>query len=306
MRVLIVGGAGFLGGELATRFVADGFDTVVLDTAPRLAHRLPVPGVDALAFDFVGDAGRVALPAADALVHLGCTTNPALSMRDLPYDAESNIGPSLRLFDAAAAAGIGRVVFASSGGTVYGAPRRLPVHEDDAPAPLSGYGVSKWAIERYLALNDRVRGVSLRVSNPYGPRQLGGAAVGVIARYVGCVARGEPLQVWGDGRIVRDYIAVEDVAAAFATAVARPSFAHASYNIGSGEGRSINEIIEAVFAAAGRRVPVDYQPGRAYDVPEIVLDSARFVDETGWSPRISLAEGVGRLWEHARRDVAGG
>ena len=127
-----------------------------------------------------------------------------------------------------------------------------------------------------------------------------------IARYVGCVARGEPLQVWGDGRIVRDYIAVEDVAAAFATAVARPSLAHACYNIGSGEGRSINEIIEAVFAASGRRVPVDYQPGRAYDVPEIVLDSARYVDETGWSPRVSLAEGVARLWEHAQRDATAG
>lgn len=301
MRVVIVGGAGFMGCAIAAALRARGHAVAVFDTADRLAKATPkLGGAEAVAFDFARDAADPArLAGADALVHLGCTTNPALSMQDMAYDAESNIGPSIRLFDAAARAGIGRVVFSSSGGTVYGAPELLPVPETHASKPLSAYGVSKWAIEHYLALHDGVRGVSLRVSNPYGAQQLEGAAIGVIARYVAQVAAGETLQVWGDGRIVRDYIAIEDVADAFAVAVEAPTLAHAVYNIGSGEGRNLLDIIEAVFRAAGRRVPVQHQPGRAYDVPEIVLDPARFIADTGWRPRTSLEEGVAALWRIA-------
>jgi len=302
VRVLIVGGAGFLGSGLAQALRARHWSPRVLDTAPRLAaaaHLLE--GVPTAAFDFSRDAADPALFAGhDALVHLACTTNPAQSMDAIAWDAESNIAPSVRLFDAARAAGVARVVFSSSGGTVYGAPARLPVAESDATRPLSAYGVSKLAIENYLALYPDLRGVSLRVANPYGPYQLIGTAVGVIARYVATVARREPIEVWGDGSVVRDYIAVSDVVAAFTAALATPELVPGAYNVGNGAGESVNEIVAAVFAAAGYQVPVNYLPARPYDVPAIFLDSSRFRAGTGWAPKVDLEAGVRDLWAAAQ------
>lgn len=298
MRVVIVGGAGFIGTALAVSMRRHGHATLVLDTAPRLdAAASKLAGTASSVFDFSspGDA-RDHLDGADTLVHLGCTTNPAQSMDAMVWDAESNIAPSVRLFDAAATAGVRRVVFASSGGTVYGAPARLPVAETDPTNPLCAYGVSKLAIEKYLALYTAFEGISLRPANPYGPYQLGGALVGVIAHYVAAVANGSPIQVWGDGSVTRDYIAIEDVCEAFTAAATHPGLASGAYNIGCGHGSSLNEIIQTVFAAADRSVPVDYTAARDYDVPAIVLDCAKFRQATSWTPRTTLDDGIKALW----------
>jgi UDP-glucose 4-epimerase len=302
MRVLIVGGAGFLGSGLARSLRARGWQPHVYDTVERLATAgALLDGVPTTPFDFARDAIAPALFAGgEALVHLACTTHPAMSMDAMAFDAESNIAPSVRLFDAAQAAGVRRVVFSSSGGTVYGAPQRLPVAESDPTRPLSAYGVSKVAIESYLALYPSLRGVSLRVANPYGPYQLAGTAVGVIARYVATVARREPIEVWGDGSVVRDYVAVADVVEAFVRALSTPDLAPGPYNVGSGRGASVSQIVDAVFAAAGYTVPVVRKPGRPYDVPEIVLDSRAFQAATGWSPTIGLDAGIAELMQRAR------
>lgn len=306
MRVVIVGGAGFLGCAVAARLVREGCVVQVLDTPERLAHcAQALSPIDTGAFDFATDTGAAQrLEGADALIHLGCTTNPAQSMRDMAHDAETNIAPSLKLFGGAVGAGVRRVVFASSGGTVYGAPRRLPVAETDPTMPLSAYGVSKLAIEGYLGLFEQIEGVSLRVSNPYGSFQLRGTAIGMIASCVRSVIEGKPIQVWGDGTIVRDYIAIEDVAEAFTRAVLTPGSLSGRFNVGSGVGSSINAIIDLVFAAAGRQVAVEYLPGRTYDVPAIVLDSRLFADQTGWTPGISLQAGIDRLWTHGISQAA--
>lgn len=306
MRVVIVGGAGFLGCAVAARLAREGCTVRVLDTPERLEHcAQALARIETGAFDFATDASPARLlDGADALIHLGCTTNPAQSMRDMAHDAQTNIAPSLKLFRAAADSGVRRVVFASSGGTVYGAPRRLPVVETDPTVPLSAYGVSKLAIEGYLGLFEQIEGVSLRVANPYGSFQLRGTAIGVIASCVRSVFEGNAIEVWGDGSIVRDYIAIEDVAEAFARAVVAPGPLSGRFNVGSGVGTSITAIIELVFAAAGRQVAVDYLPGRAYDVPAIVLDSRLFADWTGWTPGISLQAGIDRLWNHAVSEPA--
>lgn len=302
MRVVIVGGAGFIGSSLAQSLQAQGLQTLVLDTAQRLANGEHVlSGISTATFDFTTDRNaEVLLTGADALVHLACTSNPAHSMRGIAWDAESNIAPSLRLFDAAVSAGIRRVVFASSGGTVYGAPHRLPVVETDPTRPLSAYGVSKLAIENYLALYAQLEGISLRIANPYGTYQLAGATVGVIARYVAAVNNGESIEVWGDGNVVRDYIAIDDVIQAFQLALVTPGLAPGAYNIGTGVGSSVNDVIACVFQAAGRTVPVAYLDGRPYDVPAIVLDSSRFRDRTGWAACEPLHNGIAALWAHCR------
>lgn len=305
MRVVIVGGAGFIGTSLARSLRARGLEPVMLDTARRLARiKDRLTGIEAKAFDFARDptAGTF-LRGADALVHLACTSNPSQSMQNIPGDVESNVLPSVQLFEVAATLGLRRVVFASSGGTVYGMPKILPVSEAELTRPLSAYGVSKLAIESYLALYPALRGVSLRIANPYGSYQLAGVPIGVIARYAMAAASGQPLEVWGDGSVVRDFISIEDVLSAFHHALVDESLPGGCYNIGSGIGHSINDVIAAIGRSADRRLDVNYLDARGYDVPEIVLDTTSFTTHTGWQAQVPFEEGVARLCEKAAEKV---
>lgn len=299
MRVVIVGAAGFIGRAVADAMEGADIDVRLCDAPARLARDPDwARRKQVHEFDFSMEAAPAALlEKVDTLVHLGCTTNPSRSMQAMSFDADSNIGPSIRLFEAASRAGIRRVVFSSSGGTVYGAPACIPVGEEAPTDPISAYGVSKLAIEKYLAICPGIEGVSLRIANPYGAGQLQGAAVGVIARYLAAVIQGEALEVWGDGSVVRDYVAIEDVGRAFVAALGLA--APGKYNIGSGEGASINEIIQMIFEVSGRHVPVQYKAPRGYDVPTVVLDSTRFSVGTGWRPQVCLAEGIERLYRVA-------
>lgn len=301
MRVVIVGGAGFIGTALTIRLRCHGTDVVVLDSQRRIDRvRDLLAGVECRPFEFAaGDDARPFLRQGDTLVHLACPTNPTTSMLSFAHDAESNILPSIRLFDAAAAAGVRRVVFGSSGGTVYGSPRSLPVQEHEMSPPLSAYGASKVAIEHYLSLYRQFLPVSLRIANPYGDYQLRGTTVGVIARYMRAALDGTALEVWGDGSVVRDYIDIDDVASAFESALVTEDLAAGAYNIGSGIGTSVAQIITALSALSTRPLEVSYLEARAYDVPSITLDPARFMCATGWAPRTGLVEGIGKMWRSA-------
>ena len=239
----------------------------------------------------------------DVLVHLACTTEPASSMESMVYDARTNIVSSLEVFQAAIEVGIERIIFSSSGGTVYGIPQTLPVREDDIKNPICAYGVSKLSIEQYLNLhstNNSVKGISLRIGNPYGIFQFEGTTIGIVAHFLSAISKGNELQVWGDGSIVRDYIDIESVARAFFTAITLSSLPSGSYNIGTGKGVSINELIELLFNVTGRRVPVKYNHGRSFDVPRIFLDSSRFRSITSWHPLISLEEGIRGMWDYLK------
>lgn len=303
MRVLIVGGAGFIGCALASRLKDIGIECSVLDSSRRIARsRDLLANVECVVFDYTQDDpervfGGTGVGMGTALVHLGCATTPARSMQSLEFDARSNIVSSLRLFDAAESAAIGKVVFASSGGTVYGAPGALPVSESAPTQPISAYGISKLAIEQYLSLYKSITGISLRIANPYGPYQLRGVPVGVIARYVQALRSGEDIEVWGDGGIVRDYIAIEDLVDAICRALCTVDIAPGAYNVGSGFGASINDVIQLLFTAADRRARVRYLEARKYDVPAIILHSDKLGTATGWTPATPLGEGLARLWE---------
>jgi UDP-glucose 4-epimerase len=303
MRIAIIGGAGFIGSAIAQLLSKHNIELSIFDTKKRLDKLLnirqqfnttlfPYPKVKDLHRHFTG---------YDALIHLAYTTEPASSMDSLVFDARTNIVPSLEIFQAAIDAGITRIIFSSSGGTVYGDPVSLPVVEDDEKKPLCAYGVSKLAIEQYLhlyAINNSIKGISLRLANPYGTFQLQGTRIGIIAHFLNDIKNHNPLNVYGDGSIVRDYFHIDCAAKAFFSALFSSSLPSGSYNIGSGIGVSINELIDLLFKITGQKVSVNYIHGRSFDVPKIFLDSSRFKSFTSWQPEISLEEGIAKMWDH--------
>lgn len=297
MHIALIGGAGFIGMSVARALLNAACNVRVIDTEERLLRiRGLLCGCELLSVEYPQlDGIEEYLDSVDTLVHLASTTDPASSMRSLAHDARSNIVASMELFDIAIRKGVGKIVFASSGGTVYGSPVRLPATEDCPTSPLCAYGVSKRAIESYLSIlasSRSVTGISLRVSNPYGPAQFSGATVGVIARFLANMHKGLPLEVWGDGSVVRDYLHIEDVASAFSSAVCATDLPSGVYNVGSGVGTSINQIINEIQLITERLVDIRYRSTRGFDVPAIVLDTTKFFGVTGWRPTIGLQEGI--------------
>lgn len=279
---------------------------MVLDTASRLQNAAEWLGATRSAvLDYPGDLKAAAelFAGADAVIHLSWTSTPASSMQDLAADAMENVVASAALFEAAGRAGVRRVVFSSSGGTVYGNPETVPVPETAARNPLSGYGASKLAAEHFLnvaAVRDGFSGVSLRVGNPYGPFQLRGAVIGIIAQLLISIARGRPPEIWGDGLVVRDFLHIDDVVSAFRHAVDVENIALGAYNVGSGCGTSVLDIWQQVREITGTDITPIHKPPRGFDVEAIYLDTSRFREATGWVPKVSLREGIERLWEQTR------
>jgi UDP-glucose 4-epimerase len=309
--ILLFGGCGFLGKSLADRLHAHGHRLKIFDRPEAIARRSKeAPGPIYQAGDYAQIEHEGSLfEGVSAVVHLVHSTTPSTSMLDVAFDAESNIGSSIRLLDAVRRHGIPRFLFVSSGGTVYGAPPRLPVSEDAPTAPLCAYGVSKLAIEKYVQLYSRtygVEGIIVRLANPYGPHQLAGTTVGAIANFLLRVARDEPIEIWGDGSTVRDYVYIDDVTEAMEALLVRPAVPSSLYNVGSGKGYSLQDILAVIREVCGVEPKVEYRPARSIDVPAIVLDVSRLERELNWRASVALSEGVERLWRQLRRGVASG
>jgi UDP-glucose 4-epimerase len=309
MTVVLLGGAGFIGLAVAEALAKAGARPLVADGARRLARaapRLAATGAGGAATRIVEPGDRPALAAAlagaEAVIHLSWTSVPASSMAAIAEDARDNVVAGIEALQAAVEAGVGRFVFVSSGGAVYGRAARLPAREDDPTEPISAYGVGKLAMEKYVQLFSGtygLPGVTLRLSNPFGPYQLAGTPVGVVARMVQRVARGEPIEIFGDGSTVRDYLEIGDAASALALAADPARLPPGLYNVGSGEGMSLLEVAATVGAVSGRTPELVHRPARGFDVPAIVLDTERLRTASGWRPEVSFAEGVARIWRAA-------
>ena len=185
-------------------------------------------------------------------------------------------------------------MFLSSGGTIYGRAEQIPTPEDAATDPITAYGISKLTIEKYLALHEHLYRSDyrvLRVTNPYGPFQIALKNQGVIAALVARVMNGESMEIWGDGSVVRDFIYVDDVIDALEAAVHDRS-SHRVFNIGSGEGHSLREIIDMVERLAGKKLDIAWKPGRPMDVPVSIAAIGRAKGALGWSPKTPLEAGL--------------
>lgn len=305
MRVLLIGGCGFVGSHVADALLERELGVRILDKRSE-QFRPPLPGVEYVFGDF-GDPATLteALTGCDAVVHLASTTVPGTADRDPIADVEGNLVATLRLLQAMRAASVRKMIYLSSGGTVYGIPEIDPVPETHPLRPINSYGIVKLAVEQYLYKEYALHGqnyVVLRASNPYGPRQGQLGVQGIIGTHLWKSARHEPLEVWGDGSVVRDFVHVRDLARLCVDALL--SDVTGCFNAGSGTGTAIRSIVDAIRRIVGQDGPpppeVIYKPGRPYDVPRVVLDITCARQSFGWAPEIGLDEGLAETWEWVR------
>ncbi len=298
MQALVIGGAGFIGSHVVDSLLARGFRVRVYDRRPE-PFRAPLKGVEYIHGDIADTTSLYeALSGVEAVIHLTSVTVPSTSNLDPVADITGNLINTVRMLEIMRGLSIRKFVYLSSGGTVYGIPKQEPVREDHPLHPISSYGIVKVAIENYLYMEHKLHGlqhVILRASNPYGPRQGHTGIQGVIGTYLWRIARGEPIEVWGDGSVVRDFVYVRDLADLCVEAVT--GTATGCFNAGSGDGASINEIVEHVCHAVGQEIIPVRKPQRNYDVPRITLDIGKAREELGWSPETTLEQGIRETWD---------
>ncbi|HSJ07513.1 MAG TPA: NAD-dependent epimerase/dehydratase family protein [Longimicrobiales bacterium] len=307
-RVLVTGGAGFIGSHVAERHVAAGDDVWIVDDLSS-GREANVPAgarfvqLDIRSPDLAGvfrDAGGF-----DVVSNHAAQIDVRVSVADPRRDAAVNIDGLLNLLEACMEYGCRRFVYVSSGGVVYGEPTVRPTPETSPKLPLSPYGVSKLAGEQYLHYYANVRGLdyaALRYSNVYGPRQDPHGEAGVVAIFSTRISEGSALSIFGDGRQTRDYVYVGDVAAAnvlAATAELPPpvDLEARAWNVGTGVETSVNDLARKLMAAAGRQVPVEMEAARPGELRHSCLDASRLA-RLGWSPAVTLEQGLGLTYRH--------
>jgi len=289
----VLGGGGFLGVNLCHRLAAAGGR--VRAFGRRCLFPQALAGVDWYQGDFSDNAAlAAAIESYEVVFHLVHATTPHSANLDMAADLQQNVASSIALLDISRNLGVKRVVFVSSGGVVYGRAAQIPTPEDAPTEPITAYGISKLAIEKYLALYQHLHGLDfrvLRVANPYGPFQVTTKNQGIVAALIAHALAGEPSEIWGDGSVVRDYIFIDDVVDALEAAAADRSGARV-FNIGSGRGRSVREIIAALEAQLGRKLEIKWKPGRPIDVPTSILSIDRAGKLLGWTPKTSFEQGL--------------
>ncbi len=295
MNVLVTGGAGFIGSHIVDALAAGGAKVAVLDnlTTGRMENIKQAVNFyhgDLLDRDFVFRCVQRERPGV--IIHQAAQANAPRSLEDPAGDAGVNIVGSVNLFEAARSAGVGKVVYASSA-AVYGNPRRLPVDHLHPADPLSFYGLSKYTVERYLALYGDLYGLDytvLRYANVYGPRQDARGEGGVVAVFIDRLLRGEQPVIYGDGNQTRDFIHVSDVARANLCAIRRGS--RMTFNIGTGRPTTVNRLFEIIKEAAGYDGEPLYLPPRSGDVRHSWLADARAEEVLGWAAGLDLDRGI--------------
>jgi UDP-glucose 4-epimerase len=300
---VVFGGGGFIGINLCRRLVAMGCR--VRAYGRRCAFPEELQGIEWYQGDF-SDATTLAsaMESFDVAFHLVNATTPQSANLEMPLGIEKDLLPSLALFEIARKLGLRRLVYVSSGGTVYGCPAQIPTPETAPTNPITAYGINKLAVEKYLALYEYLHGLDyrvLRVSNPFGPFQTTVKNQGIIAALISRGLRNEEIEIWGDGTVVRDFIFIDDVVDAL-IAAADDLGDKRIFNIGSGEGRSLREVMSAIERHLGVRINSVLKPGRALDVPVSILAIDQARDILRWTPKTTFDTGLDRTisWWRSR------
>lgn len=309
MKILIFGGGGFIGSTIADRLLSEGHALRIFER-PRVQPYRKFKDDESVEW-ITGDLSSTydvsdAIQGVDAVLHLVSTTLPKNSNDDPIYDVQSNVVASLHILNAMVVHKVRNIVFISSGGTVYGNPIYLPIDEKHPTNPVVSYGITKLAIEKYLQMYERIYGIkaiTLRCANPYGERQRIETAQGAVGVFLHHALKGIPIEIWGDGSVTRDYIHVSDVADAFVSAL-HYTGAQRLFNVSSGVGTSLNELIGALEHALGKSIECRYLSGRPFDVAVSVLCNNLARRELNWTPLISMPDGIARTAEWMKRELA--
>ena len=304
--VLALGAGGFIGSHLVDSLVARDYRVRALDrfqpSVPPQFH--PSDQIELVTGDFLnrGDLAA-ALRDVDYVVHLVSTTNPATAENDPLIDIETNIRGSVQLFELCVEAGVQRVVYTSSGGTVYGdRTGDAPIRETDRTDPVSPYGIGKLCVENYLRYFQRkygLRSTVFRVANPFGARQPFWQRQGVIPIFMEAITSHRPITVMGDGSMTRDYIYVTDVTDLIADSLGRNP-RHDVYNLGSGVPVSVNEVVATIEQVTGTEAIRQTVPTPPTFVQSSVLDMSRYAGEFGPHPQVPFAEGIRRTYDYLK------
>jgi UDP-glucose 4-epimerase len=295
--VVVTGGAGFIGSHVAELLRDRGYDVAVVDDLST-GRRENVPeGCRLLEVDITDAAGvRRAIDGAAFVCHLAAQASVTVSVKEPDRDLAINVAGTLNVCTAAAAAGA-RVVFASTGGALYGDNASIPTPETSATEPLAPYGASKLAGEAYVGTWSRLHDVGnvvLRLGNVFGPRQSFDGEAGVVAIFSHCLLHGQPPTVYGDGTQTRDYVYVGDVARAFL--LAGESGRAGTYNVGTGTETSVLALLDSLERSAGGAAERNFEPLRKGELRASALDSSRIGEELGWEPAVGLDDGLAQTF----------
>lgn len=301
MRHLVLGAAGFIGTNLAIQLSKqENIDLILVDEKKEYFKNLEdlqlrnvelkvQPFSNSMDFDSL-------LIGVDVLYHLVSTSIPANSNQQIPQELNSNVIFTSLLLEACVRQKVSKVVFISSGGTVYGKEACCPLDEETPTYPINSYGVQKITIEKLLYLYYHMYNLDYRVirlSNPYGPYQRPNGILGAVTTFTDCALRNEPIVIYGDGSVVRDFIYIDDAIRAIITIVKKEA-RYKTYNVGSGYGLSIRKLVEIVQSVLKRKSMIEYKQGRKVDVPVNYLDISRYEKEFGQLAFCSIEEGIKR------------
>lgn len=303
MNILVTGGAGFIGSHLVRTLLAKGEKVTALDDlSTGLAENLP-PEAEFIEMDILDEGLKkvVAAGAFDAIVHLAAQTMVDVSIKDPLFDAQTNLLGTVRVLEAARAANVKRVIFASTA-AAYGDVKEddLPVREAQPTEPMSFYGLSKLAVEKYLDMYHAVYGleyVILRFANVYGERQGDGGEGGVISIFAKAMAEGRDITIYGDGEQTRDFVYAGDIAEGIVAAL-QTEEVNAAYNLSTQTETSLRELVSLLSEICGREIVPKYGPERDGDIYKSMLSNSRARRGLGWQPEISLADGLRRTYEY--------
>jgi len=306
-KCLVLGANGFIGSHLVDALVARGHEVRAFDRFSSRTLYNDAKSVEQFSGDFLNKADLTeSLRGMEYVFHFISTTTPATAENDPLIDVETNIRMSIELFSACVETKVKRVLFASTGGAIYGGNGEQPHLETDLPLPVSPYAIGKLTIEhylRYFKVKHGLDSVTFRISNPYGERQPLHRKQGVIPIFLENMLRNNPITILGDGSMVRDYIYIKDVAAMIATMFDKDVQENV-YNLGSGKGVTVQELAAAAEGATGMRAKVQYQPTPSTFVQRVILNTDRFENEFGCKPETSLEEGLSATVAYIQHELA--
>ncbi len=304
MKIMVTGGAGFIGSNVVDAYINSGHEVVIVDNLVTGRYRNLNPAATFYQIDIRSSnlAQIFEKERPDVVNHHAAQMDVRRSVADPLYDADVNVKGSLNVLECARKFDVSQVIYSSSGGTVYGEPVYLPCDESHPIAPICPYGGTKYMMELYLYMYREMYGLNyvvFRYPNVYGPRQDPKGEAGVVAIFTGQMIRNEPVTIHGDGLQQRDFVFVEDVAAANLLALNAASGGYV-FNLGAGEPTDVVQIFDALKRITGYEQVAIHGPARLGETRRIFLDSAKVRKELDWQPRISLDEGLKKTVEYFR------